>query len=140
GSIGLGAQESLLQELSDLDERRSMAAREHGSQLLEGARQYALQAGIRQVSVRQRHGDLTDTLLAQESDARLYVLGQHDDQAKPTRFLLDRNLESAVRTLHRPILVANRNYSEPRRFMIAFDGSETGKKMIETVAASPLLR
>lgn len=140
GSIGLGAQESLLQELADLDERRSIIAREHGNQLLDGARQFALQAGIPQVSARQRHGELTDTLVALEAETRLYVLGQHDSATKPKRFLLDHNLESAVRTLHRPILVANSTFTEPRRCMIAFDASETGRKMIDMVAESPLLR
>ncbi|MFT0850400.1 universal stress protein [Achromobacter sp. F4_2707] len=140
GSIGLGAQESLLQELADLDERRSIIAREHGNQLLDGARQFALQAGIPKVSTHQRHGELTDTLVALEAETRLYVLGQHDSATKPKRFLLDHNLESAVRTLHRPILVANSTFTEPRRCMIAFDASETGRKMIDMVAESPLLR
>ncbi len=140
GSIGLGAQESLLEELADLDERRSAIAREHGKQLLQGAQQFATQAGLREVGTLQRHGDLTETLVSFESEARLYVLGQHDHAAKPKRFLLDHNLESAVRTLSRPILVASPSFTEPRRFMIAFDGSETGRKMVEMVADSPLLR
>src|SRR5690606_38118322 len=139
GSIGLGAQESLLQELSDLDERRSIIAREHGQQLLEDAKQRAMAAGLRQISARQRHGEFVEALVEIETDARLYVLGQHDHEAKPKRFLLDHNLESAVRTLHRPILVANSKFVEPKRFMIAFDGSATGRKTVEMVADSPLL-
>ncbi|OZI71370.1 universal stress protein [Bordetella genomosp. 12] len=140
GSIGLGAQESLLQELSDLDERRSIIAREHGRQLLEGAKQRATTAGTQQVSARQRHGELVETLVEIEADTRLYVLGQHDHETKPKHFLLDHNLESAVRALHRPILVANSKFTEPRSFMIAFDGSTTGRKTVEMVADSPLLR
>lgn len=140
GSIGLGAQEALLQELSDLDERRSIIAREHGQQLLEGAKQRAMAAGIQQVSARQRHGEFVETLVEIETDARLYVLGQHDHETKPKRFLLDHNLESAVRALHRPILVANSRFAAPQRFMIAFDGSATGRKTVEMVADSPLLR
>ena len=139
GSIGLGAQESLLEELSDLDERRSTIAREHGRQLLDGAKQRAIAAGVSQVDTRQRHGEFVDTLVEMEPDARLYVLGQHDHESKPKRFLLDHNLESAVRALHRPILVANASFVEPHRFMIAYDGSATGRKMIEMVADSPLL-
>lgn len=140
GSIGLGAQESLLQELSDLDERRSIIAREHGRQLLEGAKQRAITAGAQQVSTRQRHGELVETLVEIETDTRLYVLGQHDHETKPKRFLLDHNLESAVRALHRPILVASSSFTKPQRFMIAFDGSATGRKTVEMVADSPLLR
>ncbi len=140
GSIGLGAQESLLQELSDLDERRSAIAREHGRQLLDGAKQRATAAGAQEVGTRQRHGELLEALLELQPDTRLYVLGQHDNEFKPKRFLLDHNLESAVRALHRPILVANARFVEPQRFMIAFDGSATGRKTVEMVADSPLLR
>lgn len=68
------------------------------------------------------------------------MLGQHDNESKPKRFLLDHNLESAVRALHRPILVANAPFVEPQRFMIAFDGSAMGRKTVEMVADSPLLR
>ena len=139
GSIGLGAHAALLQELSDLDERRSAIAREHGSHLLDGARQVAAQAGLPDAGIRQRHGDLTEALVALEPDTRLYVMGQHDYEARPKRFLLDHNLERAVRALHRPILVASASFAEPRRFMIAFDGSETGRKMVEMVGDSPLL-
>src|SRR5690606_12926897 len=80
GSIGLGAHAALLQELSDLDERRSAIAREHGGHLLDGARQIAKQAGLSEVTTRQRHGELTEALVALEPDTRLYVMGQHDNE------------------------------------------------------------
>lgn len=140
GSIGFGAQEALLTELAQLDERRSVLAREHGRRILEAAKDRALEHGVSEVDVRQGHDDLLNTLLEQQEDTRLYVLGQHDELHKPKRFLLDHNLEGAIRALHRPILVANTAYRTPHRFMIAFDGSTTGRKMIEMVADSPLLR
>jgi len=139
GSIGLGAQEALLAELASLDERRSTLAREHGRQILEGALRRAASTGVAEVDSRQRHGELVETLLEMQDDTRLYVLGQHDAENKPKRFLLDHNLEGAVRALRRPILVANAMFSAPKRFMIAFDASETGRKMIDMVADSPIL-
>lgn len=140
GSIGLGAQESLLVELADLDERRSIVAREHGQQLLNGVKERAVAAGAQHVTTRQRLGEFLETLVELEESTRLFVLGQHDYQTKPKRFLLDHNLEAAIRTLHRPILVANKQFTPPQRFMIAFDGSATGRAMVELVAVSPLLR
>lgn len=140
GSIGLGAQESLLAELAALDEQRSTLAREHGRRVLEAVRERALSGGASDVDVRQRHGELVDTLLELQEDTRLYVLGQHDYEIKPKRFLLDHNLEGAVRTLQRPILVATAQFSSPSNFMIAFDGSATARKMVEMVADSPILR
>jgi len=140
GSIGLGAQESLLTELAALDERRSILAREHGRRLLEAVRERALAGGASDVDVRQRHGELVDTLLEFQDSTRLYVLGQHDYELKPKRFLLDHNLEGAVRALQRPILVAPAEFSSPKNFMIAFDGSTTACKMVEMVADSPILQ
>lgn len=140
GSIGLGAQESLLEELVELDQQRNRLAREHGHQILAGAQQRASAQGIAAVEARQRHGELVETLVEFEADTRLFVLGQHDQQSKPKRFLLDHNLESAVRTLQRPILVATARFQAPQRFMIAFDASATGRRMVEMVAGSPLLR
>lgn len=140
GSIGLGEQESLLAELAALDERRSTLAREHGRRILEAVYERALAAGASSVEVRQRHGELVDTLLELQDDTRLYVMGQHDYEQKPKRFLLDHNVEGAVRTLQRPILVATAQFKAPRSFMIAFDGSATGRKMVDMVADSPILR
>lgn len=122
GSIGVGAQEALLEELSRLDERRSILAREHGLRILEAAMERALQRGVTGVDVRQGHDDLVATLLELQEDTRLFVLGQHDEQHKPKRFLLDHNLEGAIRALQRPIMVATTGFREPNRFMIAFDG------------------
>ncbi|TFL15617.1 universal stress protein [Pusillimonas caeni] len=140
GSIGLGAQETLLEELAQLDQRRSTLAREHGQQILEGARQRAISAGVGEVQTRQRLGELMEALTDMEEDTRLYVLGQHEYSKRPKRFLLDHNLESAVRGLRRPILVAAAHFTLPRRFMIAFDGSATGLRMVELVAGSPLMK
>jgi nucleotide-binding universal stress UspA family protein len=39
----------------------------------------------------------------------------------------------------RPVLVCASTFREPERFVIAFDGSFTGRKMVQAVAQSPLL-
>ena len=75
GAIGLGAQEVLLQKLSDLDEQRGKLAQEAGRQMLQSARERASAASAVQVDGRMRHGELVDTLLELEPDARLFVLG-----------------------------------------------------------------
>ena len=140
GSIGLGAHEALLQELVELDQRRNTLAREHGRLILDAAKQRALTAGVRDVSVSQRHGELVEALIEVEREVSLYVLGQHDYNNKPQPFLLDHNLESAIRALHRPILVAAADFTVPKRCMIAFDGSATARRMVEVVADGSLLQ
>jgi nucleotide-binding universal stress UspA family protein len=140
GSIGLGAQESLLEELSALDEKRSVLAQRHGRELLDGVVRRAKDAGLAPVESRQRHGGLVESLLDLEPEARLFVLGQHHHTERAGRHHLDHNVERAIRSVHRPVLVASAAFHPPRQFAIAFDGSATGRKMVETLARSPLLR
>jgi nucleotide-binding universal stress UspA family protein len=140
GSIGLGAQESLLQELGALDEKRSTLAQQHGRELLEGVVQRAIAAGLPAADRRQRHGSLVEALVDLEPDTRLFVLGQHPRDGHDGKLHLDHHVERAIRSVQRPVLVAAAEFRNPRRFVIAFDGSPTGKKMVETVAWSPLLK
>ncbi len=137
GNIGLGSREALLEELSELDEKRAKLALEQGRLMLEAARDRAIADGVAAPQTMQRHGDLVGTLLDLEEEARLWVLGKHDDHLAEH---LGSRLESAVRALHRPILVTSVDFTEPKRIMIAFDGSATTKKGVEMVAASPLFR
>ncbi|MEO6031837.1 MAG: universal stress protein [Burkholderiaceae bacterium] len=140
GSIGLGAQESLLQELSELDEKRGTLAQRHGRALLARLVRRAKDAGVAEVDGRQRHGSLVDSLLDLEPEARLFVLGQHSHATSGARRHLDHNVERVIRSLKRPVLVASAEFKPPQRFAIAFDGSPTGRTMVETVANSPLLK
>jgi nucleotide-binding universal stress UspA family protein len=135
GNIGLGSRESLLEELSELDEKRAKLALEQGRLMLEAARDRAIADGIDNPATMQRHGDLVGTLLDMEADTRLWVLGKHDENLAEH---LGSRLESAVRALHRPILVTSVVFKQPERIMIAFDGSTTTKKGIDMIAASPL--
>jgi nucleotide-binding universal stress UspA family protein len=140
GSIGLGAQESLLQDLSELDEQRSRIAQETGRQLLEAAKLRAISDGIPEPEGRQRHGELVETLSELEGSARLFVLGKRGEAAEAAPQHIGTNLERVVRALHRPILAVPKEYRAPRSVMIAFDGSATTRKGIEMIAASPLFR
>jgi nucleotide-binding universal stress UspA family protein len=140
GSIGLGAQENLLAELSQLDEKRSTLAQEAGRQLIEGARQRAMAAGVAQPGGRQRHGELVETLSEMESEARLFVLGKRGEAAESAPQHTGTNLERVVRAMHRPILAVPSEFRAPQSIMIAFDGSATTRKGIDMIASSPLFR
>jgi nucleotide-binding universal stress UspA family protein len=138
GNIGLGSREHLLQELAELDEKRSKLALEQGRLMLDAAKARAVADGVASpITSRQRHGELVDTLIELESDIRLLVMGRQGEQGGEH---VGSHLENVVRTLHRPILVIPADYTEPQRILIAFDGSATTRKAVEMVAASPLFR
>lgn len=140
GAIGLGAQESLLHELSALDEQRSRLAQEAGRRLLVVARERAAAANVPRLDARLRHGELVDNLLEIETDARLFVLGENYHASHPSRIHLDHHVERVIRSVKRPVLVATgERFEAPKRFVLAFDGSPTARKTVEMVARSPML-
>ena len=140
GSIGLGARESLLEELAQLDQQRGKLALEQGKLMLEEARKRAQADGVADPLCRQRHGDLVETLAELENDIRLLVLGkQGEDHRIPSQHI-GSHLERVIRTMHRPILVTPAEFSEPRRIMLAYDGSNTTRKGVEMIAGSPLFK
>lgn len=140
GAIGLGSQESLLLELSALDAKRGKLVQEAGRQLLAAACERAAAAGVPQLESRLRHGELVDNLLEVEPDARLFVLGEHYHASEPSKIHLDHHVERVIRSVKRPVLVATgEQFEAPKRVVIAFDGSPTARKTIETVARSPML-
>lgn len=137
GSIGLGSREALLQELAELDEKRGKLALEQGRLMLDAARQRAIEDGVSNPIVHQRHGSLLDSLVAIEQDTRLLVLGKHEENLGEH---VGSRLETLARTLHRPMLIATAEFKAPQRIMIAYDGSATAQKVLDTVAGSPLFR
>ena len=140
GIIGLGSREYLLEELAALDEKRSKLALEEGRMMLDSARQRVITAGIAQPDVRQRHGDLVETLRDLEADIRLLVIGKQGEESGNDLQLIGSQLESVIRTLHRPILVTPASFSVPTSVMLAFDGSDTSRKGVEMLASSPLFK
>jgi nucleotide-binding universal stress UspA family protein len=140
GIIGLGSREYLLEELAALDEKRSKLALEEGRMMLDAAKQRALTAGVAQPELRQRHGDLVETLRDLESDTRLLVIGKQGEDSGNDFQLIGSQLESVIRTMHRPILVTPANFSVPTSVMLAFDGSATTRKGVEMLASSPLFK
>lgn len=140
GNLVLGDREDLLAELAALDESRGRIAQEAGRSLLEQARTLARQAEGIESESRLRHGALVDTLLELESEARLFVIGKRGEHADFASGHLGSNLERVVRAVHRPVLVAARAFTPPKKFMVAFDNSPTTRRCIEVVCASPLLK
>lgn len=138
GSIGLGAQENLLEDLTRLDEERSKIEIETGRQLLEAAKSRAIADGLLESEGRQRNGELVETLAELEHTARLFVLGRRGEAAAKAAEHIGSNLERVVRSLHRPILVVPKDFRTPRSFMITYDGSATTRKGVDMIAASPL--
>ncbi|WP_445425329.1 universal stress protein [Alishewanella sp. HL-SH06] len=140
GSIGLGSQEVLLQQLAELDEKHSKLALERGRLMLDAAKARAEQAGVASVDERLRHGSLVESLKATEDDTRLVVMGKRGLSSADAHGQLGLHVEQVIRSLQRPILLTQQHFKTPQRIMLAFDGSATAQKSLDMLAASPLCK
>lgn len=139
GAIGLGAQEHLLTELTELEQQRNRLEIQKGRHMLDAAKERAVKAGIEHPVTVQRHGTLVESLIDLESEARVVVLGirgeAHDENDNEH---IGTHLESLVRAVRRPIFVVNSEFSTPTAAMLAYDGSACCRKALEMVKTSPL--
>lgn len=140
GAIGFDAQEQLLNKLTSEDEARTRAAREAGRLFLNKLRERASTLGAPQVDIRQRYGQLVETLHEQEPGVQLMVLGRRGESAETAPEDLGRNVERVVRAVNKPILTVTEAFKEPQRIMFAFDGSAVTRRGVEMVAGSALFR
>lgn len=140
GSIALGARTALLEELTELDARRARLVSQRGRAILEDARTILDRAGIDEITTRLRHGDIVDTIVEQEGDAGMILIGKRGEAADFARGHLGSNLERVVRASTKPILVAARAFKPINRVLIAFDGGASAMRAVAHVAGSPLYK
>lgn len=140
GTIGMDAQESLLKELSDQDEQRSVAMRNAGRELLSHARSRAAAAGAQHLDARLRHGDFIDTAIELQGEVDLFVLGEHYHAPAQARIRAEHHLERVIRGVSPSVLVATAEAFEvPQRVVAAFDGSPGARKALAGLARHPLV-
>lgn len=85
-------------------------------------------------------GTLVRNLTSRQEDVDLFVMGKRGEYADLDSAHLGSQLERSVRALKRPVLIASRHFQAPKRALIAFDGGDTSRKSVTTLADSPLLR
>lgn len=137
GSIGLGANEDLLNELASLDEQRSKLALQRGRALLDETTRRATAHGVDPVHARLRHGDLVDALDDLDTGFDLLVMGKRDESADMARLHLGSNVERVARAIQQPALVALRAFKPIENVLVAFDGSPTARKAVGLAARHP---
>ena len=143
GNLGLGARETLLTELADLDAKRNRLALEQGKATLEAARARVAVDGVPDPVLRQRHGNLVEALKSLDDDTRLLVIGKQGVKhggAEPSGGEVGDNVERVVRTIHKPVLITVGEFREPKSIMLAFDNSASTRIGVRLLADSPLFK
>ncbi len=138
GSIGLGSQEHLLEEIIQLEQQQSKLKIQQGKQMLDVARQIVTDLGVSDLHCTQRHGDLIEAVIDLEEQIRLLVLGLRGQVHANHEHKIGAKLEAIIRSLHQPILIVTGPFKKPERIMLAYDGSPAADKAVQMVSNSPL--
>jgi nucleotide-binding universal stress UspA family protein len=134
GNIGLGARTALLEELAEVDAQKARLSQECGRAILDDAKDIVTASGVNNVTTKLRHGEIVEIVEDLEADADMIVIGKRGRDADINRLHLGSNLERVVRSSHRPVLVASREFKPIQRFLVAFDGGPSVIKAIEEIA------
>ncbi len=139
GNLRLGARTALLDKLSALDAERATLLRERGRVILEDAAERMAAASPAEVSQKLRFGDLIESMEELEGETRFAILGKRGVSAGFAADLLGSNLDRAVRGAKRPVLVANRAFKVPEKFVFAYDGGPSADRALERMLAGSIL-
>lgn len=140
GAIGLGSQQELLKKLTDVEQSRRALLIEKGQLMIKAAKERAQEVGVPDIESYQHHGSLSESLIELEDDIRVAVIGirgkQHEDQNSG----IGHQLESVIRSLHKPVLVVNKEFTRPKNAMLAYDGSVSCQKALAMIVSSQLFK
>lgn len=141
GSLNLGARTELLEKLARLDQERAQLGRERGRAILDDATA-RLRATLPSIEVQQtlRNGDLIDAIGELEAETRFAIIGKRGEAAGFAREHLGSNLDRAVRSFQRPVLVAAYGFRPIARFLLAYDGSPATERAVERLVEGSVLR
>lgn len=138
GAIGLGVKSSLMEELVNLEAADARLKVERGRLLLAAGEQRLRDAGAVDVRPLHRHGGIVETILEREQDARVVVIGKRGASHEFASGHIGSKLERVVRASTKPVLVASREYTEPRSIVFAYDASPAAERALARLIESPL--
>ncbi|MBE3639358.1 universal stress protein [Mangrovicoccus algicola] len=138
GNIGLGARTQLLDELAELDAAQARLAQKRGRAILEDAQARIAEAGIAEVEVRLRSGDLVEAMQELEAGADYLLIGKRGEAADYAKLHLGSNFERVARSATCPIIVAARAFKPVSKVMIAFDGKPAALKAVDHAMRDPI--
>jgi nucleotide-binding universal stress UspA family protein len=139
GSIGLGAAEELLEKLVNLEHERAKLNHQKAKLILKTAEEILKNLGVNNLKLTHKTGFLVDCLEEFEQETDLILLGKRGENADFASEHLGGNLERIIRSSKKPCFVTPREFKKVEKIIIAYDGSATGKKILQFLTDFPLL-
>lgn len=136
GSIGLGASDQLLTDLVNLEHERAKLNNQRARLILQHADEVLKAEGISDIELLNPTGFLVDCFHDFEASADMVVLGKRGEAAEFASGHLGANIDRIVRSSTKPCLVTPQTFKPIERLLLAYDGSPTGKRILNFLVDS----
>jgi len=142
GNLGPEAKSELLEEYAEDQHKKNKAINHKALTFLENYKANTLSQGAIQAKVCLRSGELLENLENLQKNSSLVVLGRYGIRHQDSKdsLSLGHQVESVVRRLEKPILVVSKDFKEPQKITLAYDGSEAANKALEFISQRKLFR
>ena len=136
GNIKLGEKDDMLEEFTNEEASRSKDAIKDGKELLNTLKQRALQTCKNEISILQIHGDVIETILESQEQTAVLVIGikSHEEHK------IGENVKDIIRAIYKPVLLVNNEFVEPKKLLIAYNGSTESKKLLSETSTKPIFK
>lgn len=134
GNIALGAKDDLLEKLSHDEEESSKETIKKSRELLKTIENRAKETIQTDVSVSLIHGEVVPSLIELKNDIKIALLGINSNQQTK----IGDNIQEIIREIHKPVLLVNQEFTQPKKILIAYNGSNESKEILKIVASNPL--
>ncbi|MFZ9738593.1 MAG: universal stress protein [Prochlorotrichaceae cyanobacterium] len=136
-SLGIGASQSLLQQLVELEHEKGQLDHQRAKLILNRAEEVLRDLGVQDLNLIHETGFLVDFLQKFETDVDLIILGRRGETAEFASEHLGGNVERILRGSHKPCLVTGAAFQPIQRLLIAYDGSPSCQKLLNLFVSSP---
>ena len=134
--LGLGASEELLIELVNLEHEKAKLNNQRAKLILNNAAETLKAQGIEAFDLTHKTGFLVDCFHEFEENSDLVILGKRGEAAEFASGHLGANLDRIVRISRKPCLVTPLEFQPIERILVAYDGSASGKKILQFLVES----
>ncbi len=130
GNIALGAKDDLLEKLTTDEQETSKCTIKNGKELLDTLKQRAQEHINTKINISQIHGEVVNSLIELKNDIKIAVLGIKG-QGQHT---IGENVKEVIREVHKPILLVNSKFQQPKKILIAYNGSNESKEILKIIS------
>jgi len=140
GNLTPNIRRELLKELSEEERVESKALIAQGKELINAAKEKVLAAGIDNVVAKLRHGTLPEAIEDLKAETQLIMLGSKGISHQDEELGLGFHLEESIRATETPVFIAQKDFSDPKKVLFAYNGSPTAKRALAMITQDTIYK